>query len=427
MKLVCVSPFILYLFMQGDALRAHSSLPSEATKQANRTDLLFRLEHLVQLSTEICLYAPSNGLPKDFIVSLMVLLMAQLQETHPLLTRTFCQAKLMALSLRHLDQSVPLEDKLHMVTRLHQQQASWSRSFQQHAMYYSSEDQVLLHRLLVAKFSNEYRRRGRSSHSSDDDTDDDEGDGGEGEADEDSHQAEGKLPLLMEALSVAAAIEKKGKTSLEEELKLVKKYQSQCHSSRLSFIRRNEMFMARVLRGHEEKINAITTMAINATAFTMAAQNALRKEHLISLRDQMAMDIIAKQKLTGLVERFTHEKAPFAKAIADCSWQHDEIEGTGRMRKRFCRAKRRLHPKFYKDPPMTLLPPCSSIESEKPFANILKPLKPMSSDLAEILLHQLSQHESTSVKVMEQCWLVIPQGEVCTVLIIFKNLSNNLQ
>ena len=41
--------------------------------------------------------------------------------------------------------------------------------------------------------------------------------------------------------------------SHEEELKLVKKYQSQWHSSRLSFIRRNEMFMARVFRNHEEK------------------------------------------------------------------------------------------------------------------------------------------------------------------------------
>ena len=65
---------------------------------------------------------------------------------------------------------------------------------------------------------------------------------------------------------------------LEDDLKLVKKYQSQWHSSQLSFIRRNEMFMARVLRNHEEKINSITSMAINATACTMAAQNTLRHD-----------------------------------------------------------------------------------------------------------------------------------------------------
>ena len=65
---------------------------------------------------------------------------------------------------------------------------------------------------------------------------------------------------------------------LEDDLKLVKKYQSQWHSSQLSFIRRNEMFMARVLRNHEEKINLITSMAINATACTMAAQNTLRHD-----------------------------------------------------------------------------------------------------------------------------------------------------
>ena len=113
------------------------------------------------MATEICLYAPNSELPKDFIVSLMVLLMAQLQESRPLLSRSYCQSKLMALSLRHLDPSVPLVDKLHMMTALHSRQPSWSRLFQQHVVYYSAEDQVLLHRLFVATFSTKYRRRCR--------------------------------------------------------------------------------------------------------------------------------------------------------------------------------------------------------------------------------------------------------------------------
>ena len=76
-------------------MRAHSSVSSEATKQASRADLQSRLEHLVQMATEVCLYAPNSELPKDFMVSLMLLLMAQLQETRPLLSRTFCQSKSM--------------------------------------------------------------------------------------------------------------------------------------------------------------------------------------------------------------------------------------------------------------------------------------------------------------------------------------------
>ena len=80
-------------------MRAHSSLSSEATKQASRADLLSRLEHLVQLATEVCLYAPNRELPKDFIVSLMLLLMAQLQDARPLLSRAFCQSKVMVCFL----------------------------------------------------------------------------------------------------------------------------------------------------------------------------------------------------------------------------------------------------------------------------------------------------------------------------------------
>merc|ERR1711962_1413256 len=104
-------------------------LSSEATKQASRADLLSRLEHLVQLATEVCLYAPNRELPKDFIVSLMLLLMAQLQDARPLLSRDFCQSKVMALSLRQLDPSVPLEDKLNMMNCLHVRQPSWGRYF----------------------------------------------------------------------------------------------------------------------------------------------------------------------------------------------------------------------------------------------------------------------------------------------------------
>ena len=388
-------------------MKAHSSLSSEATKQANRSDLLFRLEHLVQMATEICLYAPNSELPKDFIVSLMVLLMAQLQESRPLLSRSYCQSKLMALSLRHLDPSVPLVDKLHMMTALHSRQPSWSRLFQQHVVYYSAEDQVLLHRLFVATFSTKYRRRCRRGS----------GSGGSsssgsssssGEDDEEEMEADGKLPLLMEALPLplAGEEEKSSILPLEEELKLVKKYQSQWHSSRLSFIRRNEMFMARVFRNHEEKINSITTMAINATASTMSAQNALRKEHLNSLRDEMAMEVIAQQKLKHIVSRFTHEKGPFSPISQQIltSWQLDEIEGDARMRKRLRRVNRTLDPKFYMEPMPSTYP-------GRPFSTLLKQ-KTMASDLAGILLSQLSQHESTSVKVMEQCWLVIPQGEV---------------
>ena len=358
------------------------------------------------MATEICLYAPNSELPKDFIVSLMVLLMAQLQESRPLLSRSYCQSKLMALSLRHLDPSVPLVDKLHMMTALHSRQPSWSRLFQQHVVFYSAADQVLLHRLFVATFSTKYRRRCRRGSGSSGSSS--SGSSSSGEDDEEEMEADGKLPLLMEALPLplAGEEEKSSILPLEEELKLVKKYQSQWHSSRLSFIRRNEMFMARVFRNHEEKINSITTMAINATASTMSAQNALRKEHLNSLRDEMAMEVIAQQKLKRIVSRFTHEKGPFSPISQQIptSWQLDEIEGDARMRKRLRRVNRSLDPKFYMEPMPSTYP-------GRPFSTLLKQ-KTMASDLAGILLSQLSQHESTSVKVMEQCWLVIPQGEV---------------
>ena len=87
-------------------MRAHSSISSEATKQASRADLLSRLEHLVQLATEVCLYAPNRELPKDFIVSLMLLLMAQLQDARPLLSRAFCQSKVMVCSLFRISADV---------------------------------------------------------------------------------------------------------------------------------------------------------------------------------------------------------------------------------------------------------------------------------------------------------------------------------
>ena len=66
-------------------------------------------------------------------------------------------------------------------------------------------------------------------------------------------------------------------------------------------------------------------MAINATATTMLAQNALRKEHLNSLRDEMASEIVAQQKLAQIAEIFTHEKGPFSPVgdqhMQETSWQ----------------------------------------------------------------------------------------------------------
>ena len=64
----------------------------------------------------------------------------------------------------------------------------------------------------------------------------------------------------------------------------------------------------------------------------------------------MATEVIAKQKLKDLIERFSHENAPFSLGDKEMpsSWELDEREGAGRMRKRLRRTKTSLHPKFYK-------------------------------------------------------------------------------
>ena len=60
--------------------------------------------------------------------------------------------------------------------------------------------------------------------------------------------------------------------------------------------------MSGLLRSHEEKINVITKMAIEATAASMLQQDKMRKKHLFHLRDQMATEIIARQNLLDLVK-----------------------------------------------------------------------------------------------------------------------------
>lgn len=377
---------------RGDALRAHSTVHTEGTKAASRSDLCDRLNQLIDFAVEMCLHMPHNALHKDFMVSLMGLLMSQLQASSRLMPANFCRAKLMALKVFSIHQLVPLHDRLYTLKALHQYQSHWARLFQKLVVAESPADQGVIYKHFVVRIVAD--REGAAAKNCTG-------------YEEDSASNSG-LSSLMEAVNV----EQPTAGDAED---AVKKYLSQLPANRRSFVRRCEISIIRLLRQHDKKIAAVAAKAVDVTEAAMVAQDSIRKQYLIGLRDQLASEMNTRHTLTQIIESMTHERAPWfvqGDPNSQC-WKLDETEGTQRMRIRLCRSRKSLDKKFYmlgKDE--------DGQHPETPFDFLLKPsqtdLSPSksSSGMAGILVAQLSSKSSTSVKHMEKCWLVVPAGEV---------------
>lgn len=360
---------------RADALRSHSHQLSEGIRPASRSDLADRLQRLVHMSCDLCWSSPLEHLPQDFIMLLMSHLMGQLQSAKPALMRSTCQPELMRLYLLVMHPDVPYADQVSFLKRLHACFPNFQRQF--HQLMTSQESSVpelvALYRFFSASLAAKYKQ------------------------DEENDDA---LSFLMETLELTSELQQQQKESLME------KFGCEVNRKRSAFYRRTEASMSQVFRSHEEKMNAITAMAIEGTATAMAAQDSWRKQHLFHLRDQMATDIFARQKLASLVARLTHERGPWPFKNDNTGWRLDEIEGSHRMRIRLCPARKTLDSRFYRSSEQ-------DNKEGKPFQGLLKsPRKSSMTGLAEVLVAQMSRHESTSVKTMEPCWLVIPAGEV---------------
>lgn len=361
---------------RADALRSHSHQLSESVRPASRSDLTDRLQRLVHMSCDLCWSSPLEHLPQDFIMLLMSHLMAQLQSAKPALMRSTCQAELMRLYLLVMHPDVPYADQVSFLKRLYVCYPNFQRQI--HQLMTSQESSVpelvALYRFFSASLATKTKQ-----------------------------DEETEISVLMETLELTSELQQQQKESLME------KFGREVHRKRSTFYRRTvEASMSQVFRSHEEKMNAITAMAIERTATAMAAQDSWRKQHLFHLRDQMATDIFARQKLASLVARLTHERGPWPFKNDNTGWRLDEIEGGHRMRIRLCPAKKTLDSRFYIRPGES-----NDDKGEKPFGGLLKsPRKSSMTGLAEVLVAQMSRHESTSVKTMETCWLVIPMGEV---------------
>ena len=101
----------------------------EGVKPASRSDLVDRLNNLVDIATEMCLHMPINALHKDFMTTVMQLLMSQMQQSNStkLLPLTFCQKRLLAINMYALNPNVTLQDRLYILKALHSHHPQWSR------------------------------------------------------------------------------------------------------------------------------------------------------------------------------------------------------------------------------------------------------------------------------------------------------------
>lgn len=390
---------------KGDALRAHSSQPGESIRPASRSELIDRLHHLVHFQTELCLYAPTQALPREALLTLMNLLMTHMPMTsnrNSLFTKSFIHSKLMALALR----SLSLDDRFHFQKRLHQRQPAWSRLFQELVMGagLGAPDHITLYRLLMIDMALEHQNEEKKSLNSSEIIP-----GSSTSSSEDE-----KLTFLTEALRWNAPDTASRLLQKQQREDLWKKHQSQWKASHLSFVRRNEIFMARLWRHHDEKIKAIAAEATMATSVAMTAQDHGRKRRIIEQRDHLGEDILARRKLGDLLQSLSNPRGPWpSEKIIPTGWTLDETEGPQGMRIRLRPAPGRdLNPKFYREDAQ---PPETESDHRPSLSDFFRPLERTTltrGSLAEILVSQLSQDNSVSVKVMEGCNLVIPQGEI---------------
>ncbi len=362
---------------KGDALRSHTYIIAEATKAANRSELLDRLERCVQLASSICSFSPLDNLPKDFIVSLITLLMTQLQSQAPVLSSGQCQSFLTNLALLTAHPNVSMEDKLYFINNLHRRHGS--RFLQFILQNSSSPEQGALYRLLLMTMARQY-----------------------------SGQEE-QVFRLLETFQVQ--LEDPESLMLQKE-RLLKQHQARWRQENSAFQRRCHRHFLSIQQSHEDKLKAITALAIEATGKTMAAQDALRKQHLFQVKEAMANDILARRQLADIVANLTHEKGPWPLQKAEQTWKLDEVEGPQRMRIRLRASYNFLQPRFYQNQVV-------NTTQKRPLDKLLRPAEERKSTaLAETLIWQIGQDlDLTSVKVFA-AQLVMPEGEVSIELLL---------
>ena len=379
---------------RADPLRSHTTNMQEAVKPANRNDLTDRLHSIVDTATEICLHMPTCALQKDFVVSIMALLMSQLDSK--LLPTQFCQKRLVALHIFVLHPKVPLQDRLYILKELHIHHANWSRLFLQ-IVHQDNAEQAQIYRFFVFKLAKDYERQQKQSSK-------------RGSLDS---LSSGDLTSLIEAANPQGAKEFNSSEEDKEPPEFVSKYVEQQIENCKSFARRIEVCMTRVFRKHEDRMNILTSKAIDVTGVSMKAQDAFRKSYLVGLRDQLAADVNSRETLQQVIQGLAHERAIWSQEDENDDrnfiWGMDEVEGPQRMRIRMRKGRKQLDPRFYLEEGR----PLPDVKKELPFSYLLDSTEDgSSSSLAGIMVTQLSQRQSSPVKLMEKCYLVIPLGEI---------------
>ena len=381
---------------RADPLRSHTTNMQEAVKPANRNDLTDRLHSIVDTATEICLHMPTCALQKDFVVSIMALLMSQLDSK--LLPTQFCQKRLVALHIFVLHPKVPLQDRLYILKELHIHHANWSRLFLQ-IVHQENAEQAQIYRFFVFKLAKDYERQQKQSSK-------------RGSLDS---LSSGDLTSLIEAANPQGAKEFNSSEEDKEPPEFVSKYVEQQIENCKSFARRIEVCMTRVFRKHEDRMNVLTSKAIDVTGVSMKAQDAFRKSYLVGLRDQLAADVNSRETLQQVIQGLVHERAIWSQENENddddrnFTWAMDEVEGPQRMRIRMRKDRKQLDPRFYLEEGR----PLPDVKKELPFSYLLDSTEDgSSSSLAGIMVTQLSQRQSSPVKLMEKCYLVIPLGEI---------------
>ena len=381
---------------RADPLRSHTTNMQEAVKPANRNDLTDRLHSIVDTATEICLHMPTCALQKDFVVSIMALLMSQLDSK--LLPTQFCQKRLVALHIFVLHPKVPLQDRLYILKELHIHHANWSRLFLQ-MVHQENAEQAQIYRFFVFKLAKDYERQQKQSSK-------------RGSLDS---LSSGDLTSLIEAANPQGAKEFNSSEEDKEPPEFVSKYVEQQIENCKSFARRIEVCMTRVFRKHEDRMIILTSKAIDVTGVSMKAQDAFRKSYLVGLRDQLAADVNSRETLQQVIQGLVHERAIWSQENENddddrnLTWGMDEVEGPQRMRIRMRKDRKQLDPRFYLEEGR----PLPDVKKELPFSYLLDSTEDgSSSSLAGIMVTQLSQRQSSPVKLMEKCYLVIPLGEI---------------
>ena len=381
---------------RADPLRSHTTNLQEAVKPANRNDLTDRLHSIVDTATEICLHMPTCALQKDFVVSIMALLMSQLDSK--LLPTQFCQKRLVALHIFVLHPKVPLQDRLYILKELHIHHANWSRLFLQ-MVHQENAEQAQIYRFFVFKLAKDYERQQKQSSK-------------RGSLDS---LSSGDLTSLIEAANPQGAKEFNSSEEGKEPPEFVSKYVEQQIENCKSFARRIEVCMTRVFRKHEDRMNILTSKAVDVTGVSMKAQDAFRKSYLVGLRDQLAADVNSRETLQQVIQGLVHERAIWSQEDENDDddrnfiWGMDEVEGPQRMRIRMRKGRKQLDPRFYLEEGR----PLPDVKKELPFSYLLDSTEDgSSSSLAGIMVTQLSQRQSSPVKLMEKCYLVIPLGEI---------------